>query len=297
MPAKVTLKTTLAGLFTILVLSPAGLPALADVQPAEPRPCIVPDTHAYIQDALDDAALGHCEEDTVTVLPGDYHEYLVWPPVDGITLTGTPDGETILGAGPIEGTIITFDGTTIVPITEATRVSRLTIEFGLAGEGGGIRCIGASPTIEDCHITRCWAMNGAGIYSESGSPVITRCLIDDNYAQENGGGIYALSGSAKISDCTVTGNEAHELDGGGIWTQYSETVIKGCTIGRNRAGFRGAGVFAEHASQTIVANEIWGNSGPSYYGGGIASRNCTPIITDNVIYGNDGGDNGGGLFY
>ena len=284
-------------LFTLLIFLSLGPPAGADIHPTDPPPCIVPETHRSIQDALDDAAVGNCEEDTVTVLPGNYYEYLLWPPVDGITLTGTPDGETILGSGPIEGTIITFGGATIVPITEATRVMGLTLQFGLANEGGGIRCIDASPTIESCRITRCWAMNGAAIYSEGGSPKITRCVIEENYAQESGGGIYALRGAATISDCTIRDNEAHESDGGGIWTQYSETRVKGCTISRNRAGFRGAGIFAEHASQTISGNTIRGNSGPSYYGGGIASRNCTPVITDNLILENDGGENGGGLFY
>ena len=38
MPAKDSLKLTLAGLFFLLALSPTGLPALANVQPAEPRP-------------------------------------------------------------------------------------------------------------------------------------------------------------------------------------------------------------------------------------------------------------------
>lgn len=287
-------KTITAILFALTLVLPRGPAAMADT----PVPCIVPFSHPTIQSALDDAALGNCEDDLVTLLPGIYFENILWPGIDGITLRGYPDSEseTIINGGFVAAPVITFDGTED-SITPATLVTSLAIRNGAAVSGGGIYCFGASPAIEACTITECLATYGGGIYAEAASPVVSGCTIEGNTAFVSGGGIYALSGRTSISQCSLVDNEAVEADGGGIWTQYSATVVNGCKINGNRAGFRGAGIFAEHSAPEITGNEITGNSGPSYYGGGIASRNCTPVIDDNVIHGNDGGGNGGGLFY
>jgi len=268
--------------------------AVADVEPV-PRPCIVPETHAHIQEALDDAALGHCTDDLVTVRAGTYHELLLWPEVDGITLQGALEAEgTVFGPGLIEGSIITFGSMSGVAITEETVVRGIEFRNGFATSGGAIRATGASPTIDQCTFTECSAYNGGGIYSEAGSPVITDCVFEGNYGYESGGGIYALDGAARVSNCVLRNNVAEMYEGGGICVRNALAEIEGCTITANTSSL-GGGIFVDSMlPATIVDNVISNNVASS--GGGLTSFNSPIHLEGNQIFGNDGGDTGGALF-
>ena len=284
--------TCVAILICAACLLAFGQAAMADG--ALGSPCIVPESHETIQEALDDAALGNCEENLVTVLPGVYHESIRWPDVDGITLTGSSEGEAIIEPSIVEGSIITFAPGNVGVITERTMVRELTLQNGLYDAGGAVSCISANPKIARCRITECAAVTGGAIYCETASPLIDGCVIESNYAYQSGGGIYDTGGGARIANCLIRNNVAEELEGGGIFVYATLTGIRDCTITGNSA-LQGGGISALGASLTIEGCQITDNTAGS--GGGIFMNDVTPVITNNVIARNDGGQTGGGIFF
>jgi hypothetical protein len=87
--------------------------------------------------------------------------------------------------------------------------------------GGGISCVGSSPTIHNCVIRNCSGIVG-GISIDSGSPVIRNCIIANNSGFA--GGILASSSSCTIESCTITGNTGAADMAGGIMYDYCDNI-------------------------------------------------------------------------
>ncbi|MHC4616695.1 MAG: choice-of-anchor Q domain-containing protein [Planctomycetota bacterium] len=173
------------------------------------------------------------------------------------------------------------------------------------GLGGGIYCIGSSPTIKNCVITYNHSYEGGGINCESNSnPAITDCTISNNVAQAPvpidfgcgnpgyGGGIYCSSDCHPVIDnCRITDNRASgsagwgmpgppcdgESYGGGI---YGDAAITNSLVTGNIAG-------GETGGEYVI--------GGAAYGGGIYGNatisNC--VVSYNIARGGRGPDDRG----
>jgi hypothetical protein len=182
--------------------------------------------------------------------------------------------------------------------TSQAIVDGVTIANGVmaVGDGAGILCDGASPTIHNCAIISDHAGsngpgNGGGIECiNSSTPVIEDCVISNcsaggRYAGQ-GGGLHSDGSSyPTLRNCVVSSNVARDL-GGGI--QCGAADIQTSSIHSNSAGF-GGGIDCGAAS--ISGCSIRGNSAIEY--GGISAAGAT--IVGSVISGNVAGDAVGGL--
>ncbi|MFH1845625.1 MAG: right-handed parallel beta-helix repeat-containing protein [bacterium] len=237
----------------------------------------VPGSYSTIQAGINACTPG----DTVLVDPGTYPEWIdlagkailvgSWYILTGDTAHVR---QTVIQppAGVLTSVVSFINGE-----TRSTRLSGFTITGGNVDNGGGIRCVGASPVLDHLRIV-------------------------DNVALNDGGGIHAFEGLPLVTACWISGNTATSGDGGGIWSQYSGIFIEDNEIHGNHAWFRGAGIFCEYATPTINDNIVTGNiidrpPGMYRYGGGIVSRVCVSVIIGNYVAGNDGGGFGGGIFY
>jgi len=147
-------------------------------------------------------------------------------------------------------------------------ISNCTIADNTAGNGGGIFNDGGfAPQISDCLIRGNYASNrGGGICNdEKNNAVITRCTILSNTASARGGGIYSGQDSSSntddaapvITNCVVANNWA--TWGGGLYcAERSTSRIVNCTLAGNTAATAGAGVYVYYRySYTSIMNSIF----------------------------------------
>lgn len=182
-------------------------------------------------------------------------------PLDAATVAATVIN------GTDNGTCVSFsngEGTDSV-------LKGFTIRNGFATQGGGVYCLGASPTISDCVFINNWGnSSGGGICNMSGShPKIARCTFIANVGEDFGGGIYNYPGcSPVITNCLFIDNSA------GVWNgrdtpATGSPVIVNCTFARNI--FFG---IVNYMSSTFVANSILWDTTPFYNTG----------VTPGVLY-------------
>ncbi|NIO27667.1 MAG: T9SS type A sorting domain-containing protein [Candidatus Latescibacteria bacterium] len=161
-------------------------------------------------------------------------------------------------------------------------------------DGGGICCIGASPTIRNNKIFGNTAIcYGAGIFCCSSSSKIYGNDIAGNYGVYydplGGGGICCVCGTYEIYD-----NAIHDNTGGvgaGIYIYGSRAIIRDNFISGNwccpQCIIDGGGIYCRSGKYNIINNVISGNAGGN--GGGIyISTSDTSIIKGNSIIGNEG---------
>ena len=158
-----------------------------------------------------------------------------------------------------------------------------TVSFNIASEdGGGIFCGGSGARLsvdEDSFVGANMAVNGGGIYAESGCGVVVSAGVDVhnssafkgvmyNNASGDGGGIFAYSAYISINatayqvngirdsdtPATVAKNTA-DHDGGGIYAVNGSSVtVKDALIEGNSAGNNGGGFYVASDLETSTIN-------------------------------------------
>jgi hypothetical protein len=132
----------------------------------------------------------------------------------------------------------------------AARIEKLTIINGNAftGEGGGIICDMASPTISECRILNGRARYGGGLGLMVFAGVVDRCVIAGNAATDGGGGMTSMFGCCvTITNCVISGNWTHRGGGGvGFGDDGGGNTLSGCTVTGNVAEDCGGGVYSYH---------------------------------------------------
>ncbi|MHA2066365.1 MAG: right-handed parallel beta-helix repeat-containing protein, partial [Candidatus Thorarchaeota archaeon] len=125
------------------------------------------------------------------------------------------------------------------------------------------------------------ANNGAGIFLDSSTPILTRHLITGNHAVRDaggyfgfGGGISAYDSAPMITNTLIIGNSA-ERNGGGIDLYFSYPLVTNTTIVGNTA--------------TAPPGEGFG------YGGGMYLQSSAPEMHSNIIIDNISDAGGGGV--
>jgi predicted outer membrane repeat protein len=140
-------------------------------------------------------------------------------------------------------------------------------------------------------------VNGGGIYCIDASPTIDQCVFADNEATNDGGGAFC-SGDAnpEISHCAFVDNTA--IGGAGIWTYSTgvySPVVSICTFDNNQATARGGGVYGSSCS-TIFTRCIFDANGATIHGGGAYFLNSTPALVNCLFTGNTAGTNGSAYY-
>ncbi|MGA2914524.1 MAG: right-handed parallel beta-helix repeat-containing protein [Sedimentisphaerales bacterium] len=138
--------------------------------------------------------------------------------------------------------------------------------------GGGIFCQSSSPTIRKCIISGnlCQPYEGicygGGIYCASSNPRIEQCIIKENSSIGRGGGIYLNASNPNIINCLIINNVASTSEyGGGIGCKNSPSInIVNCTFKGNSAGRGGA--IDLISSTAVITNSILWNNSPSEIG-------------------------------
>jgi parallel beta-helix repeat protein/predicted outer membrane repeat protein len=119
--------------------------------------------------------------------------------------------------------------------------------------------------------------NGAGLLNLAVSPIISNCIIKENYAANSGGGIY-LIGNPMLKNCILCNNSAGNL-GGAIYAYACSAKIQNCTISRNTAQTQsGGGLYLNDCGNSQIVNTIcYGNTAVN--SSDIAVETVWPAIT------------------
>jgi parallel beta-helix repeat protein len=136
---------------------------------------------------------------------------------------------------------------------------------------------------------------GGGMFSYSGSPIITNCRFSGNSARD-GGGMYNSYSSPTVTDCTFSGNSADGCAGGMFNYSNSGPMLANCTFSGNFAKLEGGGMSNYLGPYPTLANCIFSSNTAQRTGGGMSNDFfCSPTLTNCTLSGNSAGSLGGGV--
>ncbi|MFO0982824.1 MAG: hypothetical protein U1E76_14020 [Planctomycetota bacterium] len=244
----------------------------------------VPTDYPTIQQAIDAAVSG----DTVLVLPGTYVERINFGGKAITVASSQGAAVTTIDAGALGSTVTFAQGEGAAAVLAGFTIKNGT-GTGLGGYqvGGGIVCLGSSPTIRDNVVTANHADRGAGLYGDAAPGVVQNQFVD-NAASNAGGGVYA-DGAAVVDHNQFVRNTAQEA-GGGVYS--TRALITANVFEANRGGANGGGGIACHDTTIVAGNVLFYNRGT--YGGGIDATEASVIVA-NVLWQNEGTAGGGGI--
>ena len=223
---------------------------------------LVPHDHTSIQGAIRASRDG----DIVLVAPGTYRESINFLGKAVSVVASAGASATTIDAER-NGSAVTF-ATGEGPDSS---IEGFSIVNGWGPLGGGVSCIGSSPTVRGNLIRRCGSSGALG------------------------GGIYCESSGATIVDNEIVDGISNF--GGGIYLRGSHALVSGNTILRNEATGGGGGIYSCCTDEsTLESNDVlrnWASSGAG--GGGMKLEGCRTIVYGNLLRGNVSSDDGGGL--
>ena len=264
-----------------------------DVTPSQPL-CVNPGgtgvCYDSIQTAIDAALWG----EVVHVYDGTYNENNIDFGMKEITLQSVNGAEhTIIDSASLgSGGVLEFLG---------YQSRKMVVDgFTITGDGVGVVCTEASPTIKNCTISE---NSSIGISIFRSSPMINNCLISDNRHC----GIVCYQSPATISNCIISGNTASILPGnaislgGGIYIYDASPSITNCIFADNIADSGGGISTTYHSSPTIANSLFYGNqalsSNSGSGGGGLFIDFYSEPMLINCTFGENSATNdGGGIF-
>ena len=129
--------------------------------------------------------------------------------------------------------------------TAEAEVHGFTITGGNHTFGGGMRCSGSSPTIDDC-------------------------IFGGNSATFSGGGMYNVNSSPTVTNCTFTGNSATR--GGAMYNRESDLALTNSTFRSNSAIERGGAMFNFGGSNLTIHDCVFDDNSAQFGGESIAHR-------------------------
>jgi hypothetical protein len=109
---------------------------------------------------------------------------------------------------------------------------------------------------------------GAGMYNNTGSPVVANCAFVANVAAGSsaaGGGMYNIGATPLLVNCVFNANQATGsfANGGGLYAINSSPSITNCSFANNSAVLFGGGIYLNTGTATIINSILWNNSAPS----------------------------------
>ena len=217
----------------------------------------VPDDYATIQAALDGVSAG----ETIIVRDGTYtgaaNRYLDFGGKD-ITLQSENGPATCIidcqGAGA--GFLIWQAE------TSAAIIDGFTVTNGNAPYGGGIYCVNASPTIQNCVVDSCSSEYGSGITLWNSLTSLTNCTIVGNTSTIGAGGVFLYASDSEITHCTIADNVA--TAGGGIFCYDSLPTITNSIVTGNSATYGPQLLLAVTSSVDITYSNVESGANAAY---------------------------------
>lgn len=211
--------------------APAGSRAVP--APAQPGSILGVDSQGGLNFTTIQAAIDAAQDgDRIKVWPGFYKENIDFKG-KRIEVFSTSIGS----ASVVAATVI--DGQQKGPVVKMIGIpdsggllAGFTIQNGLSDLGGGIHIGNCSPLIKRCVIQNNRAQ-GTGIPHSSGDP-----LRPGHWSKASGGGIYCAKASPTIQDCIIRGNGVHSgqvSQGGGMASLFSSPKMIWCSFERNQA--------------------------------------------------------------
>ncbi len=254
-PKSGNLKYAIIGLAAVIVI----VVAVSAIFALDDSAVTVPDKYTTIQEAIDAAEDG----DEIVVDLGVYRENIDFNGKN-ITLRSIDPDDTDI----VDQTIIDGGG------------SGSVVSFR-SGEGEGAVLSGFTVT------------RGNGILISGGSsPLIEKCVIEDNTA-EFGAGIAIFDSSPTILKNSIIGNSG--FLGGGLFIEKSSPHVEGNVILRNSAEMGSGIVIISNSAPTIIDNRIVQNVAERLGGGIVVAVDSDPTIKENDIISNSAQRNGGGM--
>jgi hypothetical protein len=113
--------------------------------------------------------------------------------------------------------------------------------------------------------------DGAGVWCESTTALISNCVITASSAFGNGGGAYL----GTLANCTLTGNSARAAGGGA-----QNCTVSGCVLSNNFAALGAGASGGQLTDCTIIGNGTTNTWYPQGLGGGVYQatlNNCSVI--------------------
>lgn len=168
--------------------------------------------------------------------------------------------------------------------------------------GGGVQCVGSSPTLRNCVFRDNSADSyGGGLYNAYGSsPTVIGCTFEGNACSTlrsagSGGGVANRHDShPTLQDCTFSGNAANEAGGGIANLDTSVARVTGCLFVGNTSRGSGGAVYNEGESRSEFTTCIlYANSADEDGGGLYCGENSETALSGCILSGNctdrDGG--------
>jgi hypothetical protein len=145
--------------------------------------------------------------------------------------------------------------------TAKTIVEGFTITNGYTEDhGGGMRNNGGSPTLTDCIFQNNYAtLIGGGLFSSQGSPTLRNCTFAGNFCVYGGGGMRTSNGNPTLENCIFTGNDSAEY-GGGMNCSGGDATIINCIFQNNTASYGGGGIRSWNSSPTLTGTTVCNNT-------------------------------------
>ena len=223
----------------------------------------VPADRATIQSAIDEATDG----DTIWVADGTYSG-------DGnseidfqgkaITVRSENGPAACIIDCEGKGRAFYFGGSE----TAESVLDGFTIANGSHFSGGGILCMGSSPTIRNC-------------------------VFSKNTAEQYGGGLCNSHGSHPIViDCTFRENSCSSFglygQGGAMANRYgSSPIVRNCTFLDNFSGYSAGAMGNFDASSPRLTRCVFRDNSTEIFGGAVANwQDCRPVFKECIFSGN-----------
>ena len=149
-------------------------------------------------------------------------------------------------------------------------IKNCMLRLNYGSYGGAMKCIGGSPSIDQCTFKGNNAYRGAGAYSQNSNSIFSLCIFTSNHSTGEGGSLYLHGSQPTISSCTFDANWSESS--GGAMLVKSNSDISNCNFTHNIAGSAG---------------------GAMYVNGQLGS--VSPIITECSFTHNQSANTGGGI--
>jgi len=266
----------------------------------------VPSQYPCIQDAINAAVPGDVVLVADGVHTGEGNANLLVDEAITIRSENGPEKCTIDCAG--NSRAFTFSG----PESSGAVLSGFTITGGngqtqgllsqYENWGGAILVLSSGTiTISDCHLVHNLVSRyGGAIASIGSSPVISRCIIENNSASGGGAGLLIYNDSSEglaplvISSSIIhnPGDNPEPSRGGGVYLIQSSATFYNCLIAGNSATTNGGAFFFTNVGSPsitycTISNNSVSSSGNGCGGGGISSfQKSAPVATNSIIWGN-----------
>lgn len=186
----------------------------------------------------------------------------------------------------------------VITGANASLIDGFVIEGGSAqgaatdGSGGGLVCLGTSPTVQNCIFNANFASASGGAFAalSGAGPTITGTLFTNNSAVTDGGALFVDAGEVTVTGSIFAANSASD-DGGGIAAYAGATLtLQNCVLAGNLATNSGGGLFTHQSTASVMSCTFTANSASS--GGAIWVEEGSGSVTNSILWADTGGEIG-----